>query len=378
MVGIIAAKFLRTSAKSIPMLLAMVVFPLLMTFFMGLAMPPAVTEPVAAPKVTVAYFSADTGSAGQPLRDYLKGQSEWLELQEMDETGFRTAREDNAFAVAVAVPADFRLRYERGEAVSVEVIRGTGSQLEVSRVAGIVRGFTDRQNANLVRRQTGASGGLAEEYCGLTNRILLPQAPALPLIQYFAAANLVMFILLAGATGGIRLITEREDKTLLRVFAGPVTRSQILLGYLLGQFSVTLLQAALIILAGVHLFKIDWGNPAGLAGVTAATAFVATSLAFLFAYIFNSAKLAGGAVPVLVICMSFLSGGMTGQEGLSPALRQLSNFTLNKWAIEAYTGLMRGQGLTDIRLNLVVLFGTGAVITLMAGFLANRREAFYE
>jgi|GEM_PF-6922653 len=386
---VLAAKYIKTSLKSFLFLLAMVGFPLLMTFFMGMAIQD-LPEPAGPPPVSLLYCNLDTGETGRQLDDYLSGAaaSGWLTVIPADETEYRTALAGNAFQVAVRIPSDFTTRFAAGQSATIDIVRGQVSDAASAAIEAVVGEFTRRlkltRAVDTVPDPSAAAvvPGILDQAASERGDYLTVRQPAVggtfTSRSFFAVTTMVMFLLVAGSTGAIRLIEERETKTLLRVYAAPVTKSQVLLGNLLGQMTVTCCQAFLIILATGRLFGIVWGDWGGIIAATAAVSFVSTAMAFLVACLFNSARVAGGAVPVFVSAMTFVSGGMTGIENLSPVFRTLSDFTLNKWANGAYFSLMLGGRSSDIGTNLAVLAGAGLGITLLAMILANRREAFYE
>lgn len=204
--------------------------------------------------------------------------------------------------------------------------------------------------------------------------VFLQQRMETSMAQNFAASLLVMFILIAGVMASTFLIDEKEQKTMLRVFSTPVRRIEYIIGNLLGHSIFVMGIALTIILITKYVIKIEWGSSwAMIVLVTILVMFVAISLGYCFAGIFNKSKLANGVMSFIIVAMTFLSGGLS----FNGSFRGFSSFTINKWGFEAYIALMRGEAFGDIVSNLWVLFILGCSFTIISALL-YRRENIYE
>jgi len=209
---------------------------------------------------------------------------------------------------------------------------------------------------------------------GFTEIILLGQTGGASLIRFFAASTLVQFLMMTGIIAAAMVIGEKEKHTLARVFSTPLKKRQIIAGNLLGHLVTTLTVALAVLVLAKLLLGIDWGN--SLIDILVVTVFVVctiTALGFVFSGLFRNMKLAVGVMSFTIMAMTFLSGGFTSGDQFSVT----SRFTLNKWAFDAYIGLMEGKNLWDIKFNLAVL----AVISIVLGIAAcilYRRENVYE
>lgn len=215
---------------------------------------------------------------------------------------------------------------------------------------------------------------------GFVEIVLLRTAkPSIALAEFFAASILVTFLLIAGMIAATSIIEERRDHTLMRTFAAPLSKAEIIFGNLLGQVVTTFAVAVVIIAITQFFLGIDWGsNWAALGLVTMIVVYVAIALGFVFAGIFKDAKTAGGVMSFVVIMMSFLSDGLTaGSLTGSGGFGVVSSFTINKWAYEAYIGVMQGRPVLDFSTNLVILLGIGTLFALWASVLF-RRENVHE
>ena len=57
------------------------------------------------------------------------------------------------------------------------------------------------------------------------------------------------------------ILQEDEEGTLARIFSTPTGRTSILAGKFLAVVLMVTVQGVVMILAGIVLFKVNWGNP---------------------------------------------------------------------------------------------------------------------
>lgn len=190
----------------------------------------------------------------------------------------------------------------------------------------------------------------------------------------FSTGIVVQFILLAGILAGAMIVQEREKNTLMRVFAAPLSKIKVLTGILIGHTVIILTIAAAIIIVIKLLFGISFGHSWIDTGiVTIFAVYVSSALAFLITGAFKSPKIAGGVMSVVIILMTFLSGGMIPGKQFDA----ISKFTINKWISDSYLKLMEGSNLSGISSNLLIIGIMGTVFMIMAAII-YRRESIYE
>lgn len=194
------------------------------------------------------------------------------------------------------------------------------------------------------------------------------------LIQTFQSGLLVQFLLLASVIAGAMIVGEREDNTLMRMFISPISKLKILLGMLIGHLVFVTIVALVIILGTYVIADIHWGNSLGsIMIVTLFAVYVGTSLAFIVSGIFKKSKTAGAVMSIVVIAMTFLSGGFVQGEHLET----ISRFTVNRWISDAYAKLMSGGSFENILVNISILAIMGTVFMSIA-LMIFRKENIYE
>lgn len=214
------------------------------------------------------------------------------------------------------------------------------------------------------------TGGAAES---LVEMVVLTQAHNGYLTQAFASGLLAQFLLIAGVIAAAMVVTEREQNTLMRIVATPITKTKILVGIFISHCVIVLAICILIIGLSYFLFDIYWGEWLLVIVVTLFSVYVAAALAFVISGVFKNPKVTGGVMSAVIIAMTFMSGSFV--QG--PQFDVLSKFTINKWISDAYVRLMEGNGLESIGSNLLILGIMGTVLMLIASIL-YRKETIYE
>ncbi|WP_315115998.1 ABC transporter permease [uncultured Clostridium sp.] len=227
----------------------------------------------------------------------------------------------------------------------------------------------------IINSMAGTGGEMVNDHSNsIIEIVILSASKDNSSIQYFATTTLVLFTLLGSMIAASMLVGEREKNTLLRMFAAPIRRSEMLGGILIGHSLIVLLISSAIIILSNLIFGVNWGSSIlNIIVVTIFGVYVATALAFIVSGVFKSTKVAGTVASFIVIFMTFASGGFTGGDGFGV----ISKFTINKWISDGYLKLMEGGDLNSIKINLIILGIMGTVFMIIASII-YRRENIYE
>ena len=164
--------------------------------------------------------------------------------------------------------------------------------------------------------------------------------------------NMVMFVMLVLFTsGGVLLVTERNQGILRRLAAAPLSRGAVALGKWGAQMGLASIQIAFAMLAGTVLFSVDWGRhlPAVCLTVLAYAA-LAGALGILLG---NLARTEGQVVALGVVITNLLAalGGCWWPIEIVP-----------RWA--QTLALFLPTGLTMNALHQLISFGAGPAAVL--------------
>ena len=202
--------------------------------------------------------------------------------------------------------------------------------------------------------------------------------PGYTLLDYLAPVLIAVFafffIFLLSAVSFLR---ERTSGTLERLLATPLTRIELVLGYLGGFALFALLQALVILAFTVFVLKVQYrGNLATIFIVEAVLVVGAVSLGLAISAFARNELQAVQFVPLVLLPQVFLSGLLVPVEQLNDVLRPISALLPLTYANEALRSVMvKGYAVTDpLILRDVGILAAFAVAMAIAAVASIRRE----
>jgi len=156
---------------------------------------------------------------------------------------------------------------------------------------------------------------------------------------------------------------ERQQGTLRRLFTTPTERATYLLGTLGGQVAVALAQMTLLVLFGVFVMRLNWGQaPAALALMLIASALAAAALGTALGTVVKSEGQANGLSIMLGMVMALFGGCWYPIELFPEAVRTAVSVIPTKWAMQGLLDIvLRGQEVGGVLLEAGVLAGFAVV-----------------
>ena len=202
--------------------------------------------------------------------------------------------------------------------------------------------------------------------------------PGYTLLDYLAPVLIAVFafffIFLLSAVSFLR---ERTSGTLERLLATPLTRVELVLGYLGGFALFALLQALVILAFTVFVLKVQYrGNLATIFIVEAVLVVGAVSLGLAISAFARNELQAVQFVPLVLLPQVFLSGLLVPVEQLNDVLRPIAALLPLTYANEALRAVMvKGYALTDpLILRDVGILAGFALVMAIAAVASIRRE----
>jgi ABC-2 type transport system permease protein len=182
-----------------------------------------------------------------------------------------------------------------------------------------------------------------------------------------------VFIPLLGISG--LFVLERSGKTLQRLLTTPTAKSTFMLGTIGGQFLTAVAQMLILILFGIYVMNVFWGqSPLGLAVMI--TAFGLASVAFgtMLGTFVKTDRQANSLSITLGMTMGILGGCGWPIELFPPLMQQAAKLLPTYWAMQGFTDLvMRGEGALAVMPEAAVLLGFALVF-----FIIGLRRFRYE
>ena len=177
---------------------------------------------------------------------------------------------------------------------------------------------------------------------------------------------LTMFVFFVAALGAEAIARERQSQTLERLLSNGVRRSSIIGGKLLAGIYRGLMQLAVLWVAGILIFSIDFGSsPAAVVGVSVAMVLASAAFGVMLASMVQTVNSATSAAVLTSLTFAPL-GGSWWPLFIAPEWQQtLGKLTPHGWANDAFNKLMLfGAEAADVMVNV------GALLLLAAVFLA--------
>ena len=177
---------------------------------------------------------------------------------------------------------------------------------------------------------------------------------------------LFVMIVMLSATGTI--LKARQLGVWSRLLEAPVSKVQLLAGYILSFFLIGWIQFGVLMILTHSLFDVQWGNLLGVITLVSVLLLAVIGLALLLASIVKTTE-QQSALGNIVVISTCMIGGLYWPIEIEPAWMQTAaNFVPQTWAMRGFTELIvRGGTLADIGgyIGILILFaGVFFIISL--------------
>jgi ABC-2 type transport system permease protein len=195
------------------------------------------------------------------------------------------------------------------------------------------------------------------------------------LLAYTAPAIIATLILFFGfLLTGISFLRERTQGTLERLMASPVTRLDVVGGYLLGFLLFTLLQTLIIFFYMVYVIEISYqGALWEILIFQVIIGIGAVCLGTFFSVFARNEFQMIQFIPMIIVPQIFLCGLLWDVDQMPNYLQWLANILPLTYAVSGMRDIMlSGKGLLDTGLNLGILVGFAVVLSVAAALTLKR------
>ena len=201
----------------------------------------------------------------------------------------------------------------------------------------------------------------------------LPDQPGL--FDYVAPAILGgMVLFLVFIITGVSFLRERLQGTLERLMASPVTRADLVMGYVLGFFLFAALQSAIVLLFTVWVLGVEYRGSLGeVLAFQLVVALGSLNLGILASTWARNEFQVMQFMPLFILPQFFLGGLLWPVEQMPWYLQDLSAVMPLRYAIEGLRGIMlEGKGFSGVLPQLGFLGGFALVMLFLAGLSLRR------
>ena len=197
-------------------------------------------------------------------------------------------------------------------------------------------------------------------------------------LDYVAPAMLAMLILFFGfLLTGISFQRERSQGTLERLMASPVSRFDIVVGYLLGFLLFALAQTLIIFFYKVYVLDINFQGDLWQIIVFQIIIGIGAVCLGTFASTFarNEFQITQ-FIPIIILPQMFLCGLLWPVEQMPEYLQWIAKFLPLTYAVDGMRDIMlAGKNLLDVWVELAVLVGFAIVMSILAAVTLRRGAA---
>jgi ABC-2 type transport system permease protein len=175
----------------------------------------------------------------------------------------------------------------------------------------------------------------------------------------------------------VSFLRERTQGTMERLAASPVTRGELVIGYMLGFGLFSIIQALLLLLFTVYALQVHYeGNLLAVVVVTLALVLGSVNLGIFLSTFARNELQAVQFIPIVIIPQVLLSGLLWPVQEMPDWLQVIARAMPLTYAIDALTDIMiRGRTLLDNWIPLLVLFVFAAAAALLAAGTMRREVA---
>lgn len=304
-----------------------------------------------------------------------------------------SAEEARALAEAGDVDAAFVIPPGFSEAAasqagesSLEVVANVDSPIAGMAAESIAAQFVGTINATRIAVETYArlamrfpepdeAMALAQEARAMPGAVSLVATEAnskqLTSKTYYAASMAILFIFLTVQFGVLGLLEERQNGTMGRLLAAPISRRSIVTGKALTSFILGIVSMAVLVVGSTLLLGAAWGNSWGVAILVLAAVIAAMGIMFVVAAVARTAEQAGNLQSIIAFVLAMLGGCFFPVAQAGGFLERVSLITPHAWFLRALGDLGAGGGVGAVfpAALYIVLFGliTGGLAQLRIG-----------
>ncbi|HDP69310.1 MAG TPA: ABC transporter permease [Actinobacteria bacterium] len=389
-------KFVRIGLKDIlitlrdaPALAILLGMPMIIILILGSALGSLGSDSEMA-RIDVAIVNLDEGDIGKEI---VEGITEGEELEELFDTQVlddaeeaREGLERGNLAALLVIPEDFSDKINDSKPVKMNVFIDPGKEISASIFQNVVQSIAIRIASASVAVQTAKdvfveSKMVADErdFSRHMDKVVkeitaddalsavdvlesnIEKERKITELDFYGTGMTIMFLLFGSMFGAFSLVKEREEKTLSRLLITPTSKTSIIGGKMLGIFFVGVVQFLVLFLFTVIL-GVHWGeNLFGVFLLALGVLLAMTGLSVLFSSVAKNVRSVGAIAPLVVIVMALAGGSLFPVSTMPEWLQPIRYLTINGWALDGLSSLMKGAGTNSILPN----FGA-----LMAMFFA--------
>ncbi len=296
----------------------------------------------------------------------------------------RALAANGTLAAVIVIPAGFSARVQANQAASMQVIGNVDAPISAQVARSIAESYV--ADLNRVRLSVAAAAGTtplsAARIAALSAQAAAASAPVtvtdvsaqtkeLNQKSFFAAGMAVFFLFFTVQFGVTSLLEERNDGTLARLLAAPISRASILGAKLLTGFLLGVISMAVLVASTTLLFGATWGNPVGVAVLIVTAIMAATGIMALIATLARNAEQAANWQSVVAVILGLIGGTFFPVSQAPGVLSSITFVAPQAWFLRGL-GDLRGGSVSVVWVPALAMLAFAAVTGGVALFRLRR------
>jgi ABC-2 type transport system permease protein len=285
----------------------------------------------------------------------------------LEESAARQRVDEGDLDAFYLLPEGLTAAVQEGSSAEVEVVGNVDAPTNTAIAAAIGEALAARiETTQLSVALVAAGGGVGPDQLAGIAAEAAQQQPAITIGQaaaetrqldqatYLAAGMASFFLFFTVSFGVTGLLQEKEEGTMSRLLAAPISRFSIVGGKALTSFVFGLASLVVLAVATTLLLGANWGDPLGAFLLMVALSLAAVGIMSLVAGFAKTVEQAGAVQGIVAVALGLL-GGSFFQFARRGVLADLSLLTPNAWFI-------RGLGDNVAEGAAAVLPAVGAIL----------------
>ncbi|MCX8132203.1 MAG: ABC transporter permease [Clostridia bacterium] len=331
---IIALNIIRRLVKEIPAIGFLIIFPII-----GAILAVAMSGSKTVYKIGIANVSAPGHQLIQAIENTGK-----FSVVTLDENTIESQVKNKGIKAGIILPEDFANKLENKNVGKVKLI-GRQNESVIMELDGLINGY-------IGRIYSGEKVEIENKPEAKINNTDTPR---------MAMGFLTMFMLLFLGNGMGIILEDKGKKTFMRTFCAPLKEYEMVLGNVLANIVLGVVQIILFLVATKYLLDIDWKMPVIYVFVIM-FAFLISVMGLSIGLIgfIRSSQIYAVANSLLATMTCMLGGSFFNIQFMNDTMKKIANFMPQKWVMEAFDKLAAGGTLVNVKINLLILLLFGA------------------
>ena len=179
----------------------------------------------------------------------------------------------------------------------------------------------------------------------------------------------ILFVLI-GTTSVTRLILkEKNEKTYSRICYAPVTSKEYILGNVLANLTILVIQVSLLVFVAFNLLNINIHMSSWILFMILMLFGLAAIGIGMVIISFSKSTAEAGNLSTLIITPTCMLGGCFWPNNIMPdTLTKIANFTPQKWVMDTIISIQSGSTIKEVSINIIIIILFALVFFAIAAF----------